>query len=256
MLEPRTVPDYNLLFVTRGRAVWYLQDQALQLSPGDLAVVPPEAPHHAKSLTKRITILSIHVDVYLPGRHDAFALLTPPRQQRVAAGSALDGYLRHAACEFDRPNKHAAHVMLASWGRLVALELLRDNAQRGLLTYQPIDPLVSETMDRLQQNLATTIHLNDLAAWSGFTAQHLNRRFRQNIGVTPLQYLARLRMDHAAALLRDGRLTVQAVANRVGFSDPYYFSRAFKQHFGRSPDHYRQAADHAASAHLSSDSPS
>lgn len=251
-LVPRTVPDYNLIFVTRGKVIWEVEGEPLTLAPGSLAVVPPDVEHRAYSLTQRITLLSLHITMHLPGRQDALALLTPPPSQQVEAGSPLDRYLREAVREFERPEARDVRMMLACWSRLVALELLRDNAARGLLDYHPVDPLVSEVMDRLNTHMAEPTRLNDLARWAGFSPQHLNRLFRRQIGVTPLQYLARLRMDLAATLLTEGRLTVRAIAAKVGFDDPYYFSRTFKDHFGRSPDHYRQGADLAAG----SDSPS
>jgi len=64
--------------------------------------------------------------------------------------------------------------------------------------------------------------------------------FRLALGVTPLQYLTRLRLGRAAELLRENRLTVRAVARKVGYDDPYHFSRAFRQQFGHSPRDHRQ----------------
>jgi AraC-like DNA-binding protein len=83
------------------------------------------------------------------------------------------------------------------------------------------------------------VTLSELAKRAGFSAQHLNRVFREILGVTPLQYLARTRMERAATLLRNDDLTVGAVGKRVGFDDPYYFSRVFSQHFKKSPAQYR-----------------
>lgn len=241
-LLPRTVPDYNLIYVTRGRVVWVVEDQEIELRPGEMVLVPPGVPHRAFSRTKRFTLGSIHFDVRLAGRQDVFELLTPPPFQRVEDGSRLDRYLRMAMEEFDRPDPTEARLMLAAWGRLVALELLRDNADRGLLRHRALDPLVAELMEQLNADYQAPFTLDELAARAGYSAQHLNRLFRREVGMTPLQYLTRLRMDHAAAMLVDGRLTVRAVGERVGYDDPYYFSRVFKQHFGRSPAQYREAA--------------
>jgi len=77
---------------------------------------------------------------------------------------------------------------------------------------------------------------------AGYTPQHLNRTFTRALGVTPLRQLTRLAEEHAASLLAEGTLTVKAVAAAVGIDDPYYFSRVFRQHFGRSPAQYRTAA--------------
>ena len=241
-LDRRTVAQHNLIFMARGRAVWVIEDEPVPLSPGELVIVPPHVKHHAYSRTKRVTLLSLHIVATLPGGRDLFDLLSPARHQRVAAGSYLDRYLRAATAEFDRHSGEEARLMLPHWARLVVLEMLADNAARNLLTAQPADPIVTEVMAELNRRFNAPMRLDDLATWAGFSPQHLNRRFRKQLGVTPLQYLTQLRMQRAVALLADGRLTVQAVAHRVGYDDPYYFSRLFKQHLGQSPAQYRTAA--------------
>ena len=247
-LERRTVPDYNLIYCTRGRPMWVIHEQPYPLEMGRLVIVPPGVPHHAFCKTRRVTIGSVHVEVTLPGGQDVFTLLIPPRLQTVAQGSRLDRYLRGAMDEFDRPGQDELRQMLSGWVRLIVLELIRQNAADGLIEVRDADPLVVELLDELNRRVAEPVTLNELAEWSGFSAQHLNRLFRRALGVTPLQHLARMRMERAAELLAEGRMTVRGLAQRVGYDDPYYFSRAFKQHFGQSPAYYipsrhRQGSD-------------
>lgn len=241
-LEPRMVWQHNLIFVERGRAEWVIEDEPVPLRAGEFVIVPPHVWHHGFGRTKRMTLLSLHIVATLPGGGDLFELLSPARHQRVVAGSYLDRYLRAAGSEFERTSQDEARLMLVNWTRLVVLEMLTDNAQRGLLTARPADPIVTEVMAALSERFNEPMRLDELAAWAGFSPQHLNRKFRRQLGVTPLQYLTQLRMQRAAALLAEGRLTVQAIAERVGYSDPYYFSRLFKQHRGQSPAQYRAAA--------------
>jgi AraC-like DNA-binding protein/mannose-6-phosphate isomerase-like protein (cupin superfamily) len=242
-LQHRTVPDYNLLYVTRGRVEWIIDGAATPLGPQDLLIVRPGEPHPARSRTRRVTLTSIHVEPTLPGGGDAFDLLRPPRVRSVRRGGRLDRYWRGAMEEFDGEQPGRRRTMLHSWARLITLELLRCDQEAGTLAYVADDPLVAEALEHLSGRLATPPTLAELAAWAGYSPQHLNRTFRRVLGVTPLQYLMRMRMERAAELLIEGRLTVRAVGERVGFADPYYFSRAFKQHFGRSPRDYQQAAD-------------
>jgi AraC-like DNA-binding protein len=240
-LQQRVIPDYNYIFVTRGHAVWVLNDEPVNLPPGHLLLVPPGVPHHGFSRHRRLTLGSFHVEVTLPGGQDVFALLAPPMVRKVPTGSRLDCYLRAAMEEWDRSD-NLTSLMLRPWAKLITLELLASDAAAGLLAPRAVDPLVAEMLDELTRRLDHPVTLDDLARWAGFTPQHINRTFRRVLGVTPLQYLAGLRMDRAAALLVDGRLTVRAIAAQVGFDDPFYFSRLFKQHFGRSPAQYQQAA--------------
>jgi len=241
-LERRSVPDYNLIYVREGRPVWVLRDDEVELSPGVLLIVPPGVPHHGFSRTQRIGLLSLHVEPTLAGGQDVFQIVQPPTSQTVPCGSQLERYLLGAWEEFARDRIDDSLVFLKSWGRMATLEMLRHDDAMGLLDHSVEDPLIVEMLRELSQRITEPTTLNELADWSGFSPQHLNRVFRQSLGLTPLQHLARLRIDKAAGLLREGRLTVQAIAEQCGFNDPYYFSRAFKQHVGQSPADYRQAA--------------
>ncbi len=241
-LEPRTVTDHNLIFVTRGRVVWVMDGREVPLGRGDLLLVPPAFPHRAHSLTAGVSLYSIHVEASLPGGQDVFSLLNPPQVRAVERGRRLDAYLRGAAMEWRRADQTLLRLMLSHWSRLIVPEMLLEDARRGMLRPRPIDPIVAEMLEQLPRHISHPTALSDLARQAGYTPQHLNRLFRRALGITPLQHLGRMRMERAASLLAEGRWTVAAVARQVGFDDPYYFSRLFKQHFGRGPSRYREAA--------------
>ena len=67
----------------------------------------------------------------------------------------------------------------------------------------------------------------------------LQRKFKKDTGMTPKQYLTRLRMNKAIDLLSEGGSSVRSIAYECGYSDEKYFSRAFKQIYGCSPIHFK-----------------
>jgi AraC-like DNA-binding protein len=69
--------------------------------------------------------------------------------------------------------------------------------------------------------------------------QYFSKLFRRFTGQSPHSYLMEVRLRQARALLEETDLTIQEVATRVGFSDPYYFARTFRTHCGVSPSQYR-----------------
>jgi AraC-like DNA-binding protein len=241
-LPSRTVPDYNLIFVTRGRVSWVIAGVEYPLTPGGLLIVPPDVEHHAFCHTQRITLVSTHVEAALPGGQDVFELLVPPRFQQVPRDCPFDQYLRGAAREYERPINAEHSMMLPHWSQLIARELFRHDAKLGLLRYRQADPLIAGVLEEIERRVAQSVTLSDLAKRSGFSAQHLNRVFQRMLGVTPLKYHARVRMQRAAELLRDGRFSVSGVARAVGFDDAYYFSRQFSQYYRTSPSQYRAEA--------------
>ncbi len=64
---------------------------------------------------------------------------------------------------------------------------------------------------------------------------HLRRLFKKVLGISPIQYLANLRFDKANRLLALSELSVSQIAVECGFSDVYYFSKAYKKRYGHSP---------------------
>ena len=71
---------------------------------------------------------------------------------------------------------------------------------------------------------------------------YFSRLFRRHAGVTAERFLATLRVNHAARLLQQTNLSVKEAGHRVGFKDPYHFSRLFKRLHGTSPAKFRDSA--------------
>lgn len=237
-LVERTVPDWNLIYVWEGAAEWTVDGVVHRLAQGDLIAVPPGAPHSGRSAARTMVFGSAHLLIEMPGGRDAFALFALPLVRRVDPGSRLDRVFRLAMDEYDRASAVAA-ALIPDWTVLIGKELLLHDAARGLLGDAGDDPVVEELLRHLEGALAERHTLPALARRAGYTAQHLNRRFRRALGVTPLAALAGMRLERAAALLREGRLSVQAVGEAVGYDDPAYFSRAFRARFARSPSVFR-----------------
>jgi transcriptional regulator GlxA family with amidase domain len=82
--------------------------------------------------------------------------------------------------------------------------------------------------------------LDGLATAVAVSRATLARRFAGLVGEPPITYLARLRLDTAADLLRDTTAGVEAIGRRVGYANPFAFSAAFRRRFGTSPSAYRQ----------------
>jgi len=87
-----------------------------------------------------------------------------------------------------------------------------------------------------------TIHsVTELAEQTHLDSAYLARLFDRYGGESPRKMLTRLKMNEAAAHLIGGRYTVKEIAEQVGFSDPYHFSRVFKTYHGTAPTRFQIA---------------
>jgi AraC-like DNA-binding protein len=91
----------------------------------------------------------------------------------------------------------------------------------------------------LDEQFAAPLKLGALARQLGVDRSTVFRRFQALYGSPPKTYLDRLRLDHAAALLRDGALGVAEVAGRCGYASAHRFAKAFRSRFGVAPTRYR-----------------
>lgn len=83
------------------------------------------------------------------------------------------------------------------------------------------------------------LSLNDVARHVHMSPSHFSVVFKRERGEAFSEYLTRLRIENAKALLSAGRLRVHEIAERVGYSDAHYFSAAFKKATGMTPKEYR-----------------
>ena len=107
---------------------------------------------------------------------------------------------------------------------------------------EPASETVARITDYLHQNIAKSLTLEEMSRAFSFTPSYLIRLFKRETNDTPINYLIRIRMDTAKKiLLLYPQEDIGSVAARVGYEDPQYFSRVFKQTTGMTPSQYRRS---------------
>jgi AraC-like DNA-binding protein len=103
------------------------------------------------------------------------------------------------------------------------------------ITSRVIHPALRAVLEFMAAHLSEPIGLAELALAVHSSPSHLSRLFTAEFGHGPTVHLRRLRLDHAAALLRSGQANVTEAALAAGYQSLGQFSRAFAEHHGHSP---------------------
>jgi len=93
--------------------------------------------------------------------------------------------------------------------------------------------------DYIIKNPNQNIKLDDLAKIANTSVTKLTRSFKEEIGMTALQYQHRIRLEPARNLLLDSDLSIEKISDECGFNDPRSFRRVWASTFGISPSEFR-----------------
>ncbi|WP_391573271.1 AraC family transcriptional regulator, partial [Cohnella sp.] len=142
--------------------------------------------------------------------------------------------------------------MEKEWGRSNTLTRLRVGTLFYQFVYELLHQLPKQGLNSKKRDLATQIAtivhenyaeamtLETLSESLNYSVSHLSSYFRLRTGISPIDYLIKVRIDQAAKLLLETDATLKEIAAGVGYHDPSYFSRLFKKHRGVSPIRYRE----------------
>lgn len=105
------------------------------------------------------------------------------------------------------------------------------------------DALVKKAEQFLKNHFTENIGIEIVAEQVGLSISHFSVLFKQKTRVTFLDYLTKLRVDHACLLLETTNLKTYEIANMVGYTDQRYFSQVFKKYVNLTPSQYRKKAE-------------
>lgn len=225
---------YGIEMVTEGCGDLTLGDQTFQLSPGIMFAYGPRTPHRIAARPPQ-RMRKFYVD--FDGR-DAPSLLStagllsgrPLRVTRMHELVELFEMLdREARRNSDSTEQVSAQVLRLMLIKIQDCCLTESPAvPRAYATYQRVRELIEEKYMQLHT-------VEAVAAECDITPIHLSRLFRRFGGVGAYRFLLRKKMNHAAEMLIEDQMLIKEVADRLGFSDAFQFSRAFKRVYGIPP---------------------
>ncbi|MFF1298942.1 MULTISPECIES: GlxA family transcriptional regulator [unclassified Streptomyces] len=136
-------------------------------------------------------------------------------------------------------------AVAAHSARMSVMPLEREGGQAQFIVHDhppvPRGSTLEPVLEWIEDNLAREITLGALASRSGMSERTFSRRFREQTGTTPLQWLLRARVRRAQYLLENSDHTIERIAQQAGFGSPTAFRERFRRVVGTSPQGYRSA---------------
>jgi AraC-like DNA-binding protein len=205
-----------------------ITESKLQIIPEMVFLIPPGVAHRESS-RQELDIIWLGFAGELPGisREKVLSLKSPEMVKRIISywlfsvrnhgpiGPELDGILLSLTGYFFRK--------------------LADNRT---------GPPMQQAVEYFNEHFQEPVSMSELAEMLNCSEGHFYRQFKEFTGKTPICFLNDIRLKKAAFYLQHSQLPIHKIANLCGFSDPYYFSRAFSKKNKLSPSQYRKNNSH------------
>ena len=240
--RPGGVDEWILIYNDGGGSYFKSSGRSLAAKVGDVVLIRPGTPHEY-GLDERCGYWKNIWTHFLP-RPDCLNWLEWPEFAPGMMLLHLDESIRaEVRAEFRRMDA-AAH----GDGRRHE-ELAVNALERAIILCDSQNPRQAET--RRDARIHKVVNLLSLQPEERFTLDGLARRcglsrsrfaelFREQMGISPLNFIESQRMRRARELIEHTLLSFTEISTQCGFASPFYFSLRFKKHFGHSPRAYRR----------------
>ncbi len=237
----RSRPDDNLLlYCVDGRGSLSVEDEHLEVNPGDVVVLRQGTDHeYAASIEQPWSLYWVHFQ----GSHTAdfvHYLGAEPKQPWLFIGASptLIGQFNDLLAARHTGYSAPAFIHAANQLRQLFTRIALD-AQTPKSEPKNLD--IAKVQQYMRDNLHHALALDNIARVAGLSKYHFSNRYRAMTGLPPIRHFTQMRMEAACRLLDSDSQSITQVAAALGYEDSLYFSRVFRRIVGVSPRGYRQS---------------
>jgi len=243
-------PYHNLMYVCKGHGWMEMDGERLTMGVGDLFIARlGETVGAGHDPERPVTVYSTGFVIQTHGENDPLQLLRLPYRLSVPAKErrACISQFKALVAAYKQHGPTSGLLHRAEAMRLLALVLcltgVVDEQQMVSRPARKAAPRsrVADAQAHLDKHPHTPLDKAALARMCHVSPAHFGYLFRRETGLSPLEYQQHRRMQHAKRMLAAGDDPIGEIARRVGYDDPYYFSRVFHRIEGTSPSQYRES---------------
>jgi AraC-like DNA-binding protein len=239
---PRTLDDFELVWLLSGSAVWRCGDAVEELGPGSLLL---GRPGMRDSYTWDRYRTTRHAYVHFALDHDG---ANWPLVRHLVYDDPLAGLFRYllwlggaTPTGWRERGNDVLRLLLATF-----VDGPLPETDDVLPLPAPIEAVVEHLRQAWSAGVTRPLSLTELASAASVSGVHLSRLFRARFGVGPVTAVELLRLGRAETLLLRSNSPIASISANCGFADPYHFSRRFRAVYGVPPSVFRSAGLPAA----------
>lgn len=235
--------QFILIYCVEGIGDIEMDNKEFQLSPNHFFIIPPHTSHqykadgddpwsiywfhftgtHSKRLYER----------YRDNNKESRVAHIPFQEVRIDLFEHIidileKGYSKH----------NIEYINITLWELLSSFIYSNFFQKIGQQTNE--SALINEAISFMQDSIDQSISVKELAHHVNYSVSYFHSTFKEKTGFSPIHYFNQLKIQKACQYLSFTDLSIKEISYKLGFNDPFYFSRLFKKLMSLSPSKYRQ----------------
>lgn len=239
--RPKGRLDYQILYIASGKAHFYFKEgEETIVTAGHMVLYRP------KEMQKYVYYTKDQTDVYwvhFTGSQ-VKALLKEhnfPFKDHIIDCGTLPEYARifqNMIQEMQLRKPHYQELLTVLFKQLLITVSRQLQTESTLTSY--VQSEIEHAIRYFLTHYNEELNIEEIAASHNMSTSWFIRNFKQYTGMTPLSYILKIRITNAQHLLETTSYNVTEISSFVGYDNPLYFSRLFKNQTGLSPSEYRK----------------
>lgn len=234
----------EMFYITRGNAVFKIEDQSINVKKDDLIIINPNVEHSESSLGDEafeyicIGIGNLKFSSFGDNTNvdEPFFCCNLAEEQSIVLE-----YLNLLFNELAKKDKN--YELYCDNIFSVLLEVMRKTEKQFLLSdsHHRTSSSMIAVKKYIDAHYSEDITLDTLSELTFMNKFHLAHSFKKHIGVSPIQYLIARRLDNAKLLITTTNYSIEKISMILGFNSSSYFSQIFKRQVGMTPKEYKKS---------------
>lgn len=249
--------SFEMVYMKKGSAVFEVAGQPVDMGPNDIIIIKPYQYHKfiVKSEsgcefivlsfkfenkgTGEYSEVSLEDFLNFVSKKESGAFISLKVSQKNEIITLLNRILKEKEGD-EIGSEFLTHLLVLELFVLIS-RALKMEWENSIKNKSPkLKELIEISVNYIHNNFERNISLNDIARFVFLSTSYFTRAFKEEMGISPISYLLRVRVERAKELLEETDHKVSDIALNVGFSNQQRFNEIFKKHTKMTPLQYRK----------------
>ncbi|MGQ1947857.1 helix-turn-helix domain-containing protein [Geofilum sp. OHC36d9] len=238
--RPEGCPQYILMYCTSGSGWITVDRKKITVKANQYFIIPANKPHsYGSNKQNPWSIYWVHYTgsqaPFFSNNISSAQSITPSSIDRIDDRLQLfEEIMNNLEMGYSLDNVSYTNICL--WHFLGSFRFLSQFRQMRKIKDKD---MIASSIHYMRENLQSKLTLQQLAKQAGLSTSHYSFEFKKKTRHSPMDYLIQLKIQYACQLLDHTSMRLKEIALRIGYDDPFYFSRIFKKQMGVSPKTYK-----------------